>query len=102
MVNLLSEWVKNYKIKVDDDLGIQEPEGSCLNKILDYKIEHAYFDISRGSIRLQKTMKDNPHPQNLAKIKSPKIYPDIKCPHHFQNNSSFVKTNEKSFYSTQN
>ena len=35
-------------------------------------------------------------------MKPPKINPDIKCAHHFQNISSFVMTNEKSFYSSQN
>ena len=40
-------------------------------------------------------MKENTHPQNLAPMKTSKINSEIECGHHFQNNTSFVMTNEK-------
>ena len=64
-------------------------EGPCVDEIFSEKIGHGYFDISAGNIRLQKIMKENTHPQNLASMKTSKIN------HHFQNNTSFVMTNEK-------
>ena len=50
----------------------------------------------------KKIMKNNSHPQNLASIKPPKFDSEIDCARHFQNNTSFVATNEKSIYSSQN
>ena len=70
-------------------------EGPCINEIFSEKIGHGYFDISTGNIRLQKIMKENTHPQNLAPMKTSKINSEIECGHHFQNNTSFVMTNEK-------
>ena len=37
---------------IDDDLRLQEPEGSCINKMADEKIEHTYFATSAENARL--------------------------------------------------
>ena len=55
--------------QIDVGLGIQESEESCIDKTLAEKIEHVYFDTSSDKVRLQKIMKDNSHPRNLASTK---------------------------------
>ena len=47
-------------------------------------------------------MKENQHPSNLIAVKPPKLNPEIESCHQFQNNTSFVMTNEKSLVSSQN
>ena len=47
-------------------------------------------------------MKVNQHPSNLMAVKPPKLNPEIESCHQFQNNTSFVMTNGKSLYSSQN
>ena len=47
-------------------------------------------------------MKENQHSSNLMTVKLPKLNPEIESFHQFQNNTSFVKSNEKKLYSSQN
>ena len=47
-------------------------------------------------------MKENQHPRNFMAVKSRKLNPEIESCHQFQNNASFVISNEKSLYSSQN
>ena len=47
-------------------------------------------------------MKENQHPSNLMAVKPPKLNPETESSHQFQNNTSFVMTNKKSLYSSQN
>ena len=88
--------------QVDDDLGIQEVEGLAVDELLAKKIGHAYFESSADNTKLQKIMKENQHPSNLMAVKPPKLNPEIESCHQFQNNTSFVMTNEKRLFSSQN
>ena len=88
--------------QVDDDLAIQEVEGLAIDELLAAKIGHAYFESSADNAKLQKIMKENQHPNNLMAVEPPKLNPEIESCHLFQNNTSFVMTNEKSLYSSQN
>ena len=83
--------------QVDDDLGIQEAEGSAVDELLAEKINHAYFESSADNTKLQKIMKENQHPRNLMVVKSRKLNPEIESCHQFQNNASFVMSNKKKF-----
>ena len=47
-------------------------------------------------------MRDHKHLLNLNKLKPPKIKPDIESLQQSQNNTTFVMTNEKGLYSSQN
>ena len=47
-------------------------------------------------------MKENQHSSNLMAVKPPKLNPEIESCHQFQNNASFVMSNEKSLYSSEN
>ena len=47
-------------------------------------------------------MKENQHPSNLMAVKPPKLNPEIESCHQFQNNTSFVMTNEKNLCSSPN
>ena len=87
--------------QVDNDLGIEEAKDLAVNELLAEKIDHAYFESSADNTKLQKTMKENQHASNIM-VKPPKLNPDIESCHQFQNNTSFVMTNEKSLYSSQN
>ena len=88
--------------QVDDDLGIQEAEGPAVDELLAEKINHAYFESSADNTKPQKIMKENQHPSNLMAVKPPKLNPEIESCHQFQNNASFVMSNKKSLYSSQN
>ena len=88
--------------QVGDDLGIQEVEGLAVDELLAAKIGHTYFESSADNAKLQKIMKENQHPNNLMAVEPPKLNPEIESCHQFQNNTSFVMTNEKSLYSSQN
>ena len=88
--------------QVDDDLGIQEAEGPAVDELLSEKINHAYFETSADNTKLQKIMKENQHPRNLMVLKPQKLNPEIESCRQFQNNASFVMSNEKSLYSSQN
>ena len=81
--------------QVDDDLGIQEAKGLPVDELLAEKTDHAYSDSSAYNIKLQKLMKENQHPSNLITVKPPKLNPEIKYCHQFQNHVSFVMSNEK-------
>ena len=81
--------------QVDDDLGIQEAKGLPVDELLAEKTDHAYSDSSAYNIKLQKLMKENQHPSNLMTVKPPKLNPEIKYCHQFQNHVSFVMSNEK-------
>ena len=88
--------------QVNDNLGIQEAEGVAVDELLVEKIGHAYFESSADDTKLQKIMKENQHSSNLMTIKPPKRNPKIKSFLQFQNNTSFVMSNEKGLYSSQN
>ena len=47
-------------------------------------------------------MKENQQPSNLMTAKPPKLNPEIESCHQFQNNTSFVMTNEKNLCSSPN
>ena len=88
--------------QVDDDLGIIEEKDPSIDPHLAKKIENVFFEISRDNAKLQKIMRDHKHLLNLNKLKPPKIKPDIESLQQSQNNTTFVMTNEKGLYSSQN
>ena len=47
-------------------------------------------------------MKENQHPSNFMAVEPPNLIPEIESCHQFQNNTSFVMSNEKNVYSFQN
>ena len=81
--------------QVDFDLGMQEAKGLAVGELLAGKTDHAYFESSADNIKLQKLIKENQHPSNLMTVKPPKLNPEIKYCHQFQNHVSFVMSNEK-------
>ena len=88
--------------QVDDGLGISEAEDPAVDELLAEKTDHAYFESPADDIKLQKIMKENQHPRNLMAVKPQKLNPEIKFCHQLQSNASFVMSNEKSLYSSQN
>ena len=88
--------------QVDNDLIIHEVEDLAVDEVLATKIGHAYFESSVDNATLQKIMKENQHPSNLMAVKPAKLNPEIESCHKFQNSTSFVMTNEKSLYYSQN
>ena len=88
--------------QVDDDLDIQEAEGLAADEFLPEKIGHVYFESSADNNKLQKIMKENQHLSNLMAVKLPKLNLEIESCHQFQNNISFVMSNEKILFSSQN
>ena len=88
--------------QVDDDMGIQEAEGLAVDEFLPEKIGHAYFESSADNNKLQKIMKENQHPSNFLAVMPPELNLEIESCHQFQNNTSFVMSNEKILYSSQN
>ena len=88
--------------QVDDDLGIQETDGPAVDEFLAEKIDHAYFQLLADNTKLQKIIKENQHPSNLMAVKPPKLNSETESYHQFQNSASFVMSNEKSLYSSQN
>ena len=85
--------------QVDDDVDIQQAEGLAVDELLTEKIGHAYFESSADNTKLRKIMKENQHPSNLMAVKMPKLNAEIESCHQFQNNASFVMSNEKRLYS---
>ena len=102
MMNLPLKMSREILYQVDDDLGIKEAEGPAVDELLAKKINHAYFESSADNTKLQKIMKENQHPSNLMAVKPPELNPEIESCHQCQNNASFIMSNEKSFYSSQN
>ena len=88
--------------QVEDDLGIQEPDGLAVDEFLTEKIGHAYFDSSADNTKLQEIMIENQHRSKLMVVKPPKLNPEVDSCHQFQDNTFFVMSNEKSLYSSQN
>ena len=88
--------------QVDDDMGIQEAEGLAVDEFLPEKIGHVYFESSADNNKLQKIMKENQHPSNFMAVMPPELNLEIESCHQFQNNTSFVMSNEKSLYTCQN
>ena len=58
--------------QVDNDLGILEAEGPAVDELVAETIDHAYFESSSDTTKLQKIMKENQHPSNLMAIKPQK------------------------------
>ena len=88
--------------QVDDDLDMQEAAGLAADEFLPEKIGHVYFESSADNNKLQKIMKENQHLSNLMAVKLPKLNLEIESCHQFQNNISFVMSNEKILFSSQN
>ena len=88
--------------QVDDDLGIQEAEDPAVDELVAERINHTYFESTGDNTKLQKIMKENQYINNLIAVKPLKLNPEIEYCHEFQNNASFVMSNEKSLCSSQN
>ena len=87
---------------MDDDLGIQEAEDPAVDELIAERINHTYFESTGDNTKLQKIMKENQYPSNLIPVKPLKLNPEIESCHEFQNNASFVMSNEKGLCSSQN
>ena len=85
--------------QVDDDVDIQQAEGLAVDELLTEEIGHAYFESSADNTKLRKILKENQHPSNLMAVKRPKLNAEIESCHQFQNNASFIMSNEKRLYS---
>ena len=88
--------------QVDNDLGIYNRLRTWLSITLSWKNWPCILLSHQQIILNCKNNERKSNPSNLTAIKPPKLDPEIESCHQFQNNTSFVMSNEKSLYTCQN
>ena len=88
--------------QIEGDFSVLDEEGLSVDTEIAQKIGNVFFESSGDNIKLQKIMKKYKHPANLLNLTPLKIYPQIESSQQYQISTSFVMSNEKTLYSSQN
>ena len=87
---------------IDDEMPDNPDLGAEILAPLAERVKKAFIENSAINKSLQEIMKKYKTPSNALCLRVPKVPPQIRMMDNFQDNKSFVKSNETSMYSTQN